>query len=292
MQSTHDASPVEQQFVQHGVFKIDTSPIAERMEAMLGQIRQSRSFDESLFLDEAAYRADPQYRGVNPKAGGFNLLERLDDDFVMHDPAVDGTLRAVLGDYEINLKKVICGIPRAKMPKWVYDEVSERPIPNLGQFIKPEYRDITYFYGIDYHQDIIDFPGGVPDFITLYYYIHPVAHRDAPLHLLTDSHSLGFSTFPHAIQRLEEGVRYRNGDDEMLCQQLELVGPAGTCYMWHPYMLHGTGNVEGEEVRLSLRYLIRSKNKVLAENSTSMKTRTDLADDGAFVSQGNFIKSV
>ena len=27
---------------------------------------------------------------------------------------------------------------------------------NLGEFIKPKYRDITYFRGIDFHQDIIE----------------------------------------------------------------------------------------------------------------------------------------
>ena len=31
-------------------------------------------------------------------------------------------------------------------------------VANLGPYIKQKYRDITYFRGIDFHQDIIDYP--------------------------------------------------------------------------------------------------------------------------------------
>ena len=30
-------------------------------------------------------------------------------------------------------------------------------LPELAKDMRPPYRDVTYFYGIDFHQDIIDF---------------------------------------------------------------------------------------------------------------------------------------
>ena len=44
----------------------------------------------------------------------------------------------------------------------------------MGRFIKEKYRDITYFRGIDFHQDIIDFPHKQSDFATFYVYLDNV----------------------------------------------------------------------------------------------------------------------
>ncbi len=72
---------------------------------------------------------------------------------------------------------------------------------NLGAYVKPQNRDITYFYGIDFHQDLIDYKDREADFLTLYIYLHPVTKADAPLYLLEGSHKLGGSVFPHDLTR-------------------------------------------------------------------------------------------
>ena len=42
---------------------------------------------------------------------------------------------------------------------------------NLGPYIK-KYRDVTYFRGIDYHMDQIDFPNSKKsDFVTFFLYL-------------------------------------------------------------------------------------------------------------------------
>ena len=37
--------------------------------ALLADVRAARAFDQSLFLTEAEFDADPQYVGVNPRPG-------------------------------------------------------------------------------------------------------------------------------------------------------------------------------------------------------------------------------
>ena len=52
---------------------------------------------------------------------------------------------------------------------------------------KEEHRDLTYFKGIDFHQDIIDFPDRDPDFITAYIYLDKVDTKTSPLYLIPNS---------------------------------------------------------------------------------------------------------
>src|SRR4051794_23646489 len=66
--------------------------------ALLREIRKLRAFDQTLFLSEAEFDADPTHTGVNPRPGR-NLLERFEDHlrFVEGDPAIVAGLTAVLG---------------------------------------------------------------------------------------------------------------------------------------------------------------------------------------------------
>ena len=126
-------------------------------------------------------------------------------------------------------------------------------VANLGAFIKPEYRDITYFHGIDYHQDIIDYKDRLTDFITLYVYLDDVTENDAPLFLLPESHKAGATTFPHDLVKVNDKYIY-NQNQEL--NEIVLTGPAGTTYFWHSTTLHGTQPTKTSSPRISLRYLI------------------------------------
>ena len=59
--------------------------------------------------------------------------------------------------YEILNKKIVCGVPESSVPPWLRARILGNPVNNLGAYVRPEYRDITYFYGIDFHQDLIDY---------------------------------------------------------------------------------------------------------------------------------------
>lgn len=279
--------------------KVDSGAAA----ALLADIRQLRHFDGSLFLSEADFDADPQYTGVNPKPGR-NLLERYEDrlGFVEKAPHIVEAITALLGDgYEILNKKVVCGVPAKSVPEWLRKRIHGNPVNNLGAYVKPEYRDVTYFYGIDFHQDLIDYKDREADFLTLYVYLHPVTKADAPLYLLEGSHRLGGSVFPHDLTRVDDALwLYRNGEHgEARVGQRILTGEAGYAAMWHACTLHGTQPDAADHERISLRYLIArgaakrsgmdSVNATLIGPLSLGDTRKDLNAKGAAVIRQNTV---
>ena len=261
---------------------------------LLAKIRATRAFDASLFLSQAAFDADPQYVGVNPRPGR-NLLEAFEADlaFVERDPAIVAGLTELLGaGYETLTRKVVCGVPATAVPAWLKARITDNPVNNLGAYVRPEYRDVTYFYGIDFHQDLIDYKDRDADFVTLYVYLHAVGQHDAPLYLLEESHRLGGTMFPHDLARAEGGWRYRDGRGGAVpTRQVMLTGGAGFTAMWHACTLHGTQPDAADSERLSLRYLFAKRpgarggldavNAALQGPLRLGDTRSDLDAEGA-----------
>ena len=172
---------------------------------------------------------------------------------------------------------------------------------NLGAYVRPEVRDVTYFYGIDFHQDLIDYKDREADFLTLYVYLHPVGAQDAPLHLLDGSHRLGASVFPHELERTSASAwRYRNGEaGEGEVRQRVLTGETGSAALWHACTLHGTQPDAADRERISLRYLFapgRGRSGRIAEINAALKgplrlaaTRVDLDSSGAATIRRNTV---
>ena len=289
------ADTVLDDFLAHGrhVFESPVNPL--EAGRLLDRIRADRHFDHRLFLSEAEFDADPHYIGVNPKPGR-NMLERFEAElgFVEQAPHIVEGLSALLGpDYQLMNKKVVCGVPAQSVPDWLRRRIAGNPVNNLGAFVKPQYRDVTYFYGIDFHQDLIDFKGRDADFVTLYIYLHPVSRMDAPLFLLEGSHSLGATVFPHDLVRDGfEHWRYRDGrGGEARVRQRILTGDTGNAAMWHACTLHGTQPDAADHERISLRYLFGpgdGGDAGMAKVNAALKgplrltdTREDLAADGS-----------
>jgi hypothetical protein len=287
------ASPTRD-FVETGYHLFETPVDPSAASRLLAKIRATRAFDRRLFLTRAAFDANPQYVGVNPEPGR-NLLERFEADlaFVEQDPGIVAGLTELLGERYVTLnKKVVCGVPAKSVPDWLKAKITDNPVNNLGAYVKPEFRDVTYFYGIDFHQDLIDFKDRDADFVTLYVYLHPVGAHDAPLYLLEGSHRLGATVFPHDLGRAGEGWLYRDGrGGETLTRQRMLVGGTGFAAVWHACTLHGTQPDSADNERLSLRYLFAKRSGIRAgldEVNARLEgpirlsdTRTDLDDRGA-----------
>jgi hypothetical protein len=272
--------------------------------ALLGAIQAGRAYDSSLFLSEAEFDADPQYRGVNPKPGR-NLLERFERElaFVERDPQIVDTVSALLGPgYTLMDRKVVCGVPAKSVPPWLRARIEGAPVNNLGAFVRPEYRDVTYFSGIDFHQDLIDYKAREADFLTLYVYLHQVTAADAPLFLLEGSHTLGGTLFPHDLTRMAGTPTWRYGDrkgQSIEVRQRVLTGGAGFAALWHSCTLHGTQPDAADRERISLRYLLARQsggaagidavNASLKGPLSLIDTRVDLADDGSAAVRGNVV---
>ena len=295
--------PVLADFVRDGAHLFPQALDARAAAGLLAKIRAERAYDGGLFLTEREFDADPQYTGVNPRPGR-NLLERFDADlgFVERSPQIVSAMTTLLGgDYEILNKKVVCGVPASAVPAWLRERIAGNPVNNLGAYVKPEHRDVTYFYGIDFHQDLIDYKDREADFVTLYIYLHPVTARDAPLYLLKGSHVLGGSIFPHDLARSgPEAWTYRNGVyGETEAAQVVLTGPTGFAAMWHACTLHGTQPDAADHERISLRYLMARRpgtragidqvNATLKGPLSLTATRVDLDPAGAAVLKANTV---
>ena len=297
------AETVVDDFIRDGAHLFD-EPVDEGACAdLLAAIRATREFGSSLFLSEEAFDADPQYTGVNPRPGR-NLLERFEAQlgFVEQDPPLVAGVTALLGsDYEILNKKVVCGVPAGSVPDWLKARILGNPVNNLGAYVRPQYRDVTYFYGIDFHQDLIDYKAREADFLTLYIYLHPVTRADAPLYLLEGSHKLGGSVFPHNLTRIgDKDWLYVNGEHgEVVARQRILTGGTGFAAMWHACTLHGTQPDAADHERISLRYLIARRgagpsgmdavNAKLQGPLSMVSTRADLAADGSAAVKRNTV---
>lgn len=272
---------------------------------LLSEIRRRRRFDADMFLTERAFVADAPMNGVNP-CPGRNLLEGFEDELACVEGlgSLGRLLTALLGSgYTVLDKKLVCGVPERWIPDWIVRRIKDNPVDNLGAYVRPEFRDVTYFHGIDFRQDIVDESGRDADFVTLCVYLHGVGPADAPLRLLSDSHRLGATRFPHRLERSANGAtwwRYGGDAEEAMdCRQTMLVGGAGYAALWHPFTLHGTQPHAGDSERVSLRYLIAkgdnaqdafidTVNAAIAGAAPISDSRGDLAD-GAPIIRRNVI---
>ena len=70
---------------------------------------------------------------------------------------IQESMEKVLGpNYKILLKKFIVSVPLQWIPDWIKEDTKGIALTNLGPYIRPEYSDMTYFIGVDFHQDLID----------------------------------------------------------------------------------------------------------------------------------------
>ncbi|HEY4029988.1 MAG TPA: phytanoyl-CoA dioxygenase family protein [Caulobacteraceae bacterium] len=303
---TLTTDPAVSDFARLGYHLFDRPVDPAACARLLAKLHADRGYDLSLFQDEAEFDADPQYRGVNPRPGR-NLLERFAGElgFVEQAPHIVSALNALLGPgYRVMDRKVVCGVPDKAIPSWLKARIAGNPVNNLGPYVKPHYRDVTYFNGIDFHQDLIDYKDREADFITLYIYLHAVTRADAPLFLLENSHALGASVFPHDLTREgEETWTYRNGPQgEARCRQMVLTGGAGHTACWHALTLHGTQPDESDDERISLRYLfapadgvragLHAVNEGLNVPLSLTATRVDLDAAGAAQIKANTVNQV
>ena len=298
--------------VNEGVHIFEERLDLEQIQNVYNKILASRDFGPNLFLSEAEYLEQENHLKANPTRE-YNFLNQFDSDlaFIEEDKSVSSLLHEALGqDYDVVLRKLVCGVPESWLPDWVKPKIEGINVANLGAYIKHEYRDVTYFRGIDFHQDIIDWPQGSTDldpstFLTLYVYIHDVDKYDSPLHILPGSHKLGATLFPHNLKNKEgKDWEYRSDSgDTMTCQDIELVGKSGYVGIWHNCTLHGTQPVknESEKFRISIRYLMGKSNENsehtgiddINEEITGelrpIRTRQDLDQNGKATMKGNII---
>jgi len=291
-------------FIENGFCQLGKILDVAECQKLIEGIQGSRDFSSSLFLSEEDYRANPTHKGVNP-IDGRNLIEKFNVDFIEKNPVFVSSLEKTLGKgYNVFNKKFVVGVPETWMPEWLLKETENLAVANMGAYIKPEYRDITYFHGIDFHQDIIDHKNRLSDFVTLYVYLEDTDENTSPLYVIPRSHKFGATTFPHDItykagKKLEYSDRKGHQDE---FENLMLTSPGGTVYFWHACTLHGTKPHIDSKPRISVRYLIEKDptvhdslidklNDTIIGDLALETTRVDLNEKGEATVRQNIINA-
>jgi hypothetical protein len=289
-------------FVDNGYSEYANFFDKDKCKNLMNDALKSRKIDK-LFLSEEEFKKERKFKGVNPVAGR-NLLEQMNIDFIFLSEKFQYEMIRVCGNnYRILNAKFVMGIPYKFIPKWLERELKDSLVSNLGPYVREEYRDITYFRGIDFHQDIIDYPERVSDFITAYIYLDKVDSNSAPLYLLDKSHLLGASIFPHKLTIInDQQYKYINDfEDEIVCDVKQLINEGGSLYYWHCNMLHGTQPQISDEPRISVRILVEKNpenkeislidlaNRKSKGHLSLSNTRRDLDEQGKGVVKGNII---
>lgn len=284
----------QEKFIEKGFSQL-SSVDPEECKKVLNSILSTRTFGPELFLSEEDFKAQTNRFGTNPRAGR-NAIEKMDLAFI--EDKLKPEFDLILGaGHSVLMKKAVCGVPRIWLPDYVKIQIDMVPVANLGSFIKPEYRDITYFHGIDYHQDIIDYKDRVCDFITVYVYLDDVTKNDAPLYIIPESHKLGCTLFPHDLEKLESGKYIY--EQKLELEEVILTGKSGDVNVWHGALLHGTQPSQNDAPRISLRYLIQKPrgaldiaNDQLQGNLKLSTTRVDLDEKHAPVIKHNLLREM
>ena len=237
----------------------------KKCKEISSKLLKKRPWNQSIFRTYEDIFENPRQLNVAPKKNGFNLAENLDLNFIEKNPIIQQTLLEILGDnYECILKKFVVSTPNKIIPNYLKKTVTSKLDGHLAQYLKPKYRDISYFSGIDYHMDLIDYPNFDGDYVTLYVYLTDVDKKQSPLQIIENSHKLGPSTFPHFLKKSKNKKKIfysKNGKKYDKFDLTSLEGKSGSVYLWSALTLHGTRASNSSKPRVALRYSFKKKNK-------------------------------
>lgn len=273
-------------FLKTGLIELSNLFDKKKIEKLYQDLILSRKIDESLFVKERHYKINkkinylldrylkffvnfkkkyfPQSNHPEPFRKGKNFLNNYNLGFIENNNSFKELFEKILGkNYEIILKKIVISVSDDNLPDWIKKEIKNRNIKALSDFVKKKYRDVTYFNGIDFHQDYIDFYSKNLNFITGYIYLNDVNENMAPLVVIENSHKLLATSFPHNLKFNKENRSfdyYSDINDEKLknLKYKVLTGKANKLYAWTAYTLHGTNKQTDFKNRYSLRFLIKS----------------------------------
>ena len=255
-----------QTFKKTGVVVFENLLDKNKSLKIFNKVLKNRNWSKKIFRTKKEVIKYPQYTKTNPGKGICNNAEEFNLDFIEKNKTIQTFLNKTLGDeYEIVLKKFVVAVPDAWVPNWLKEKVNKFLIANLGGYIKKKFRDVTYFRGIDYHQDIIDNPNAKPDMLTMYVYLNDVDKNMSPLNVIEKSHILGPTVFPHIIKDNINNEFLMYGKSRKTLRKFkkkQLISKSGSVYFWTCLNLHGTyPQFIDDKFRISLRYIVRKNPK-------------------------------
>ena len=256
-------------FLQDGFVKFENILDPLKCLQLYEKLKNDRNWGPNLFQSEESYLDEFKHKPikkVNPGKGIQNLIDKFDLNFIENNNHILKILHKILGNnFEIMLSKFVVAVPKKWMPNYV-KKIHNFNTANFNPYIKKEYRDVTYFRGIDYHMDSIDWENNDNKFVTMYVYLNNVDENMSPLNIVKQSHLKGPTSFPHFIKDDNSSKYLQYSSDNKLFREYEketLIGNEGTVYFWTSNTLHGTAPSisDIDNFRISVRYLIKKKDE-------------------------------
>jgi Phytanoyl-CoA dioxygenase (PhyH) len=272
-------------------------------------IDKHRPVNKDIFYaSKAEFEARGRWQNYAPGRTDHNFLlsDEIDLSFIEKNPNFAAFMRQLCGaDYQIFKKAIIRSMPQWAIPDWCVEAVADVGRPNMNPYIRDEFKDVQYFFYTDFHQDKTR---PQSDFVTVYVYLDAVDEKYSALKILTKSHVLGMTTYPHSIRASDcKAGHYYYSDNignSIECELRTATGDAGSINIFHCMTLHGTGFNNSDNPRISLRYLIsKSKdntettlqdeaNKKIIGPRAIYPNRLDINPDGSFMKTGSSIMSL
>ena len=254
-------------FINTGVIAFKRKLDKKACKKIIQAIRKKYKFGKHMFKTEKEFNQNTSAIAVNPAVKSNNFALKLNLDFIEKNKYIKKNLKELLGKkYKIMLKKFVVQMPENWIPLWVKNKIKNVINPNLNKYILPEYQQLSYFRGVDFHQDLIEHKMEKVKFITFYIYLNKISKNNSPLNIIERSFEPGAQKFPHPLKKLKNNkVLYMN----KVFKRRILTGDTGRFFMWSCLNLHGAGANNSKTPRISLRYKIRSN---------SFKSKTNLID--------------
>lgn len=258
-------------FIKNGYIQYNNLLNKKNCDEFLKKIYELKNYNKNdLFLSEKEFLDNPSFYKTNPGKNINNILlhKNLTLDFIFKNKKINEIISKILGkSYNIDLSKIVMGIPDHWIPEWIKKYLSSwNSSNNLNAFLKEKFRDVTCYYGAEYHQDSIDYSGlkalKSKTFIVMYIYLSDVTETDAPIYILPTSQVYGAQKFPHAIKYDENKILYTTDNEKKVnLDEVKLTGEAGTIFFWHSLLLHKTTIVKNSKPRISLKVIIEKNSK-------------------------------
>ena len=160
------------------------------------------------YASRAEFEAIGRWHNYAPGTQDHNFLLNKDIDlsFIEKNPKFIAQMQQLCGtDYRIFKKSIIRSMPRWAIPDWCVEAVQDVGRPNMNPYIREDFKDVQFFFYTDFHQDKTR---PTSDFVTVYVYLDEVDANYSALKILTKSHALGMTTYPHSIRSSEKPGKY------------------------------------------------------------------------------------
>lgn len=272
-------------------------------------IDQARPVNKEIFYSSKQdFEKNGRWTNYAPGRTDHNYLidQKVNLDFIEQNPAFVEALTKLCGEnYEVFKKAIIRSMPHWAIPEWCFEYIDDVGRPNMNPFIRDEFQDVQYFYTTDFHQDKTR---PESDFVTVYVYLDQVDASCSALKLMTKSHVLGMTHYPHSIRssKLDKDRLFYNDmlGNSQECRLVPVTGDAGSVAVFHCMTLHGTGHNNNKNPRISIRYLIKkgsaerngclhdlANDKIIGPKALS-PTRMDVSAGEGFRKTGSSLSSL